>query len=181
MPLLRYCWICWAVTCSDMGDLLSFRSSTAESGRAYYRKFFICRPRRSRATFRRLMTCCCVAASSFAISLSFNGNRFHNIANFSSYVDPPWSASSLESRDRKSTRLNSSHRQISYAVFCLKKKTERYPIPFTRLAKRVSKWRHDACRVQKAANKRKKLTQNGDIADFVDIRLMRTKSHQVSA
>src|SRR2546427_4195581 len=31
-----------------------------------------------------------------------------------------------ESRDRKSTRLNSSHSQISYAVFCLKKKT--YPV-----------------------------------------------------
>src|SRR2546430_8143424 len=27
-----------------------------------------------------------------------------------------------EMRDRKSTRLNSSHSQISYAVFCLKKK-----------------------------------------------------------
>src|SRR5437879_11453045 len=27
--------------------------------------------------------------------------------------------------DRKSTRLNSSHRCISYAVFCLKKKRER--------------------------------------------------------
>src|SRR5256886_10035677 len=27
-------------------------------------------------------------------------------------------------RDRKSTRLNSSHSQISYAVFCLKKKTK---------------------------------------------------------
>src|SRR5206468_10278321 len=27
-------------------------------------------------------------------------------------------------RDRKSTRLNSSHDQISYAVFCLKKKTD---------------------------------------------------------
>src|SRR5207248_9399671 len=27
--------------------------------------------------------------------------------------------------DRKSTRLNSSHRTISYAVFCLKKKTPR--------------------------------------------------------
>src|SRR5206468_5655067 len=27
--------------------------------------------------------------------------------------------------DRKSTRLNSSHDQISYAVFCLKKKTNR--------------------------------------------------------
>src|SRR5690554_7546032 len=28
------------------------------------------------------------------------------------------------SRDRKSTRLNSSHVRISYAVFCLKKKKE---------------------------------------------------------
>src|SRR2546430_13605615 len=27
-------------------------------------------------------------------------------------------------RDRKSTRLNSSHSQISYAVFCLKKKIQ---------------------------------------------------------
>src|SRR2546430_7204506 len=31
-----------------------------------------------------------------------------------------------ESADRKSTRLNSSHSQISYAVFCLKKKKHRY-------------------------------------------------------
>src|SRR2546430_13568661 len=28
-------------------------------------------------------------------------------------------------KDRKSTRLNSSHSQISYAVFCLKKKKKR--------------------------------------------------------
>src|SRR2546421_4747059 len=32
---------------------------------------------------------------------------------------PPWRSATL---DRKSTRLNSSHDQISYAVFCLKKK-----------------------------------------------------------
>src|SRR2546427_3906367 len=33
-------------------------------------------------------------------------------------------------RDRKSTRLNSSHSQISYAVFCLKKKKQNYqPTP----------------------------------------------------
>src|SRR5688572_32735192 len=31
-------------------------------------------------------------------------------------------------RDRKSTRLNSSHSQISYAVFCLKKKIHHYNI-----------------------------------------------------
>src|SRR5688572_31251728 len=31
-------------------------------------------------------------------------------------------------RDRKSTRLNSSHSQISYAVFCLKKKKKKLNI-----------------------------------------------------
>src|SRR3712207_7271569 len=30
------------------------------------------------------------------------------------------------SEDRKSTRLNSSHANISYAVFCLKKKKSKY-------------------------------------------------------
>src|SRR5947209_9130922 len=32
-------------------------------------------------------------------------------------------------RDRKSTRLNSSHANISYAVFCLKKKKQYKPKP----------------------------------------------------
>src|SRR2546427_2703634 len=32
-------------------------------------------------------------------------------------------------RDRKSTRLNSSHSQISYAVFCLKKKKSQPDLP----------------------------------------------------
>src|SRR5207249_6898572 len=32
------------------------------------------------------------------------------------------SGNSIKRRDRKSTRLNSSHVSISYAVFCLKKK-----------------------------------------------------------
>src|SRR5688572_32287406 len=35
------------------------------------------------------------------------------------------SSSGIFSRDRKSTRLNSSHSQISYAVFCLKKKKKK--------------------------------------------------------
>src|SRR5437764_3290032 len=34
----------------------------------------------------------------------------------------PRKAVSVDELDRKSTRLNSSHRCISYAVFCLKKK-----------------------------------------------------------
>src|SRR5690554_7557937 len=35
------------------------------------------------------------------------------------------SASPSRARDRKSTRLNSSHVRISYAVFCLKKKKKK--------------------------------------------------------
>src|SRR2546427_1870656 len=35
-----------------------------------------------------------------------------------------------EALDRKSTRLNSSHSQISYAVFCLKKKKKKIISPY---------------------------------------------------
>src|SRR5437867_7858748 len=51
---------------------------------------------------------------------------------FRSRAAPPPSGKSRHSastccwtRDRKSTRLNSSHRTISYAVFCLKKKKKK--------------------------------------------------------
>src|SRR2546430_12993481 len=38
----------------------------------------------------------------------------------------------IDEQDRKSTRLNSSHSQISYAVFCLKKKKQtKLPIHYT--------------------------------------------------
>src|SRR5690348_16340268 len=36
--------------------------------------------------------------------------------------DAAWERTALDALDRKSTRLNSSHPSISYAVFCLKKK-----------------------------------------------------------
>src|SRR3989442_9239073 len=44
---------------------------------------------------------------------------------------PGWTGLSL--RDRKSTRLNSSHVRISYAVFCLKKNQEEVEIRVPRL------------------------------------------------
>src|SRR2546421_5568497 len=55
---------------------------------------------------------------------------FRSVNNHDEYLDgtDPTSAASAQPRltisasDRKSTRLNSSHDQISYAVFCLKKK-----------------------------------------------------------
>src|SRR5256886_12218769 len=44
-------------------------------------------------------------------------------------VVEPWAGGRFI--DRKSTRLNSSHSQISYAVFCLKKKKTKTPIPIS--------------------------------------------------
>src|SRR2546430_4695996 len=45
--------------------------------------------------------------------------------------------------DRKSTRLNSSHSQISYAVFCLKKKKTKYKknIQYIKLSQRCRETR----------------------------------------
>src|SRR2546429_3979935 len=45
------------------------------------------------------------------------------------------SARALSIRDRKSTRLNSSHGYISYAVFCLKKKNKPCTFSFRFLSK----------------------------------------------
>src|SRR2546430_11833251 len=52
----------------------------------------------------------------------FLGNRHHaiHVGEFLARVNLAHGA--RFTRDRKSTRLNSSHSQISYAVFCLKKK-----------------------------------------------------------
>src|SRR5437764_1527210 len=44
--------------------------------------------------------------------------------------------------DRKSTRLNSSHRCISYAVFCLKKKKKKKNTKYTKLSQKTSLQRH---------------------------------------
>src|SRR5690242_21536540 len=49
----------------------------------------------------------------------FNLQRFGNIY---TRIMNPTTAAFEERIDRKSTRLNSSHMSISYAVFCLKKK-----------------------------------------------------------
>src|SRR5207249_6077894 len=48
--------------------------------------------------------------------------RRHDVQRIEPRGDVPRKVEPLEPRDRKSTRLNSSHVSISYAVFCLKKK-----------------------------------------------------------
>src|SRR5436190_17178170 len=51
----------------------------------------------------------------FHFDRDYDRNRDHGRGPFDSRAKLDW-------RDRKSTRLNSSHTVISYAVFCLKKK-----------------------------------------------------------
>src|SRR2546430_10987826 len=50
----------------------------------------------------------------------------HGLRIFNFMFNDQQNNSQFIGQDRKSTRLNSSHSQISYAVFCLKKK-KRYP------------------------------------------------------
>src|SRR2546430_5183590 len=51
-----------------------------------------------------------------------------------------------EAADRKSTRLNSSHSQISYAVFCLKKKKKTRRPAFSCTPQRIRSLSHLAQR-----------------------------------
>src|SRR3712207_8913721 len=48
----------------------------------------------------------------------------YETANMNLSPGQPYVGSSAFAQDRKSTRLNSSHANISYAVFCLKKKKD---------------------------------------------------------
>src|SRR5258705_4296091 len=61
----------------------------------------------------------------FPYTTLFRSSRAFDVFE-SPFSEKPRSAAfrSTSERDRKSTRLNSSHLGISYAVFCLKKKKE---------------------------------------------------------
>src|SRR6266566_5611036 len=88
---------------------------------------------------------CFFAFSFFVFFFFFNDTATTEIYTFSLHdalpiCSTPWPASTCPTRgtsrparrastDRKSTRLNSSHLVISYAVFCLKKK-KKIPIHF---------------------------------------------------
>src|SRR5439155_24155732 len=58
--------------------------------------------------------CCCARCPSWAWPASASAMPWA--------IRNGWASSTRCVRDRKSTRLNSSHVAISYAVFCLKKK-----------------------------------------------------------
>src|SRR5438876_5893629 len=60
--------------------------------------------------------------------LTESGMRPRKLLRRRALFQTPWilrSTPARNARDRKSTRLNSSHPSISYAVFCLKKKKDK--------------------------------------------------------
>src|SRR5699024_11969985 len=87
-------------------------------------------PRQSLFAKDETSTSCPFARATAAISASGSTARIFAPASLSCEaripVPEPTSRmrGALASGDRKSTRLNSSHVSISYAVFCLKKKNE---------------------------------------------------------
>src|SRR3712207_8992659 len=66
-----------------------------------------------------------VCLEHYSLMLDFRFTKFSEVdgARLSKHLAPLTDAYRPNSLDRKSTRLNSSHANISYAVFCLKKKT----------------------------------------------------------
>src|SRR5438874_1882299 len=62
------------------------------------------------------------AANGVVLITTKHGRTGQNAVSFGSYYGFQEVRRTLPVQDRKSTRLNSSHVEISYAVFCLKKK-----------------------------------------------------------
>src|SRR5438105_11907571 len=65
-----------------------------------------------------------LAISPFLEDLAFLEQKFQE-ADWTLYIAHTYREALIRLRDRKSTRLNSSHEWISYAVFCLKKKKKK--------------------------------------------------------
>src|SRR5690554_7690293 len=60
----------------------------------------------------------------FPYTTLFRSSSFRSLSVFGTGSAEIISPTRISIRDRKSTRLNSSHVRISYAVFCLKKKSQ---------------------------------------------------------
>src|SRR5258708_31983170 len=85
---------------------------------------------RSPCPFISSMYCLSTEESAFSYSTGSreNLNAIYSSPKVGHQARNKWHSNFL---DRKSTRLNSSHQIISYAVFCLKKKKKKLPQYYT--------------------------------------------------
>src|SRR5690606_39940382 len=104
------CWKHSKHSVVSMGELFSARTRSSVSWR--------CCAEAIRSALAEILSGCSLAAAAaglkYPVFLPLAAAIRHK-------TDPP-----APLQDRKSTRLNSSHVKISYAVFCLKKKTKKY-------------------------------------------------------
>src|SRR3712207_7745062 len=85
-------------------------------------------PRSTLFPYTTLFRSCCLFMRLAAAGELTSRNVPAGSANegYAGHGEPFSDETALPARDRKSTRLNSSHANISYAVFCLKKKKTKY-------------------------------------------------------
>src|SRR5204863_6845683 len=123
--------VCAASTASRLANVVRCaRVLPTESVVCSIRNFFIGRQAESRGAVRAesVSTKSAPVCSRDALPLPFH-DRAGASTNWRVVETPgTWrvSAGRFTGRDRKSTRLNSSHVEISYAVFCLKKKKKKF-------------------------------------------------------
>src|SRR5256885_9476030 len=84
---------------------------------------------RSRSLARIGLASAIMTAAAYGAHRLLEANRYLDVAGSVAVAVVVFGASCKLLRDRKSTRLNSSHLVISYAVFCLKKKTNAHSRP----------------------------------------------------
>src|SRR6266478_8647441 len=70
-------------------------------------------------------SCCCEPLCSQVLASRCYPRASHTQTSRTGSSNAFYPSGALRRGDRKSTRLNSSHSQISYAVFCLKKKKKK--------------------------------------------------------
>src|SRR3712207_8547549 len=98
--------MCWVTSCSSSFFFLMIRRPPRSTLFPYTTLFrSLARPQTSSSQIRRL-------AEGIDIVIALDVSQSMMIED------------DADSEDRKSTRLNSSHANISYAVFCLKKKKD---------------------------------------------------------
>src|SRR3712207_8177549 len=112
--------------------------------REYYSRFFFLMIRRPpRSTLFPYTTLFRSRRAAFVhhLRLALRVEVLSHMADDAQDLPLPWLEAGCrllqEIEDRKSTRLNSSHANISYAVFCLKKKTNDCPSHFQLLTVHV--------------------------------------------
>src|SRR6266511_1223239 len=110
--------------------LRPYRKPTACGHRRSQQHARSLKPKAKRHRFRRSLSSTKMiwigwtSCSRFTRTREANSRLTRSIKTTTRYDSSTSSEPSQASRDRKSTRLNSSHVKISYAVFCLKKKKE---------------------------------------------------------